>query len=132
MQGRAKKFLPRSVSHVPSRLMGCESAALSWWVGMILLYPVTPSQRYGTITVGSYSYNGENDDFLVPDPKCKPFGSSLCWALLPILAKRFPLEHSIKTPWEHLKSFEYPASHCHPVTDVNKTSMYQFTFVFSA
>ena len=43
---------------------------------------ITPSQRYGTITVDSYSYNGENDDFLVPDPKCKPFGSSWCWAFL--------------------------------------------------
>ena len=36
---------------------------------------LTSSQRYGIIAVGSFSYNGENDDFLVPDPKCKPFGS---------------------------------------------------------
>ena len=32
IQGRAKKFLLSSVTHVPSGLMGCASAALSWWV----------------------------------------------------------------------------------------------------
>ena len=32
VQGRAKKFLLSSVTHVPSGLMGCASAALSWWV----------------------------------------------------------------------------------------------------
>ena len=32
VQGRAKKFLLSSVTHVPSGLMGCALAALSSWV----------------------------------------------------------------------------------------------------